>query len=67
MKEGIIIVKISKKEKDFLAAHGLSFGWEGELHHTDSRHRRTYYMSETQKAKQLLKNYRESITIKSEE
>lgn len=67
MKEGIKIVKISKKEKDFLEAHGLSFGWEGELHHTVSRHRRTYYMSETQKAKQLLKNYRELITIKSEE
>lgn len=66
MEEGIIIVKISKKEKDFLEANGLCFGWEGELHHTVARHRRTYYMSETQKAKELLTNYRKSITEYSE-
>lgn len=67
MKEGIEIIRISKKEKNYLEAHGLQFGWEGELHHTVARHRRTYYMSETQKAKELLKKYRESITEYSEE
>ena len=58
-----IIVLITKAEKDYLVAHGVKFGYAG-ISHTDSRHRRTYYMCENDDNKKLLSEYRKERIVK---
>lgn len=62
-KKVFTIIRISRKEKDYLAANGVCQGPGGDIHHTVARHRRTYYMTESENAENLLSQYRRSITI----
>ncbi|RHS68148.1 hypothetical protein DW954_02080 [Clostridium sp. AM45-5] len=58
----IIIIKINKKEMKYLECKGVSFTENG-ISHTDSRHRRTYYLTESVKNMKLHKEYLEAITV----
>ena len=62
-KKVLTIIRISRKEKDYLAANGVCQGPGGDIHHTVARHRRTYYMTESENAENLLSQYRRSVTI----
>ena len=59
--EWIKIVKISKQEMIYLQNHGICFGENGIIH-TTARHRRTYYLTESNKCMQLLNDYQRKIS-----
>lgn len=56
------IVKISKKEMEYLVSKGLKFGNGGDLHKTISNVK-TYYLTETKYAMKLLNEYRKSRIV----
>ena len=58
------IVKISKKEMEYLVSKGLKFGTnsEGDLHKTISNVK-TYYLTESKYAMRLLNEYRKSRIV----
>ena len=59
-KEEIILVRITKKEMEYLESNGCI--WEDELHHTIGKgKKKTYYATESRKILNLLSNYRKSI------
>lgn len=52
------MVRISKKEMEYLTkVKGVNFGYNG-ISHTVARHRRTYYLTESKKNMRYLKQYR---------
>lgn len=65
MKEGFIIIKITKNEKDYLLTQGFSWGTnrsEGIIHRTFSKgKKKTYYMTESPEAMKAIKEYRKNI------
>lgn len=63
MKGMLVIVLISKEEKDYLLSKGVKWGYGG-ISHTDSRHRRKYYLAESEFNMPLLKNYRKNCIVK---
>lgn len=65
MKEGIIIVKITKTEAKFLSNSGVKFK-DGGISKTNSCHRKrhTYYLCENKKNMSLLNQFRRNIVIK---
>ena len=62
-KKWIKIIKISKSEMEYLAKNGVRFGENGIIH-TVARHRRTYYLTESEKCLNLLKDYRSKVKVK---
>lgn len=48
---------------EYLAKNGVRFGENGILH-TVARHRRTYYLTESEKCLNLLKDYRSKVKVK---
>lgn len=62
-KEGIIIIQITKNEKNFLISNGVGFGENGIVIRKP-RHRRVYYVVENAKIKKLLADYNKMILIK---
>ena len=56
----IFVIKINKKEVDYLLSQGFNF--PDHLHKTHSGHP-TYYVTEN-KAYEALKKYRESMLVK---
>lgn len=48
---------------EYLVSNGVNFG-EGGISHTDSRHRRTYYLTESSKNMKLHTEYENMIGIK---
>jgi hypothetical protein len=55
----IKIVKISKLEMEYLIKNGIKFGENG-MCYTTSRHRRNYYLTESNKNMSLLNEYRKN-------
>ena len=54
-----ILVKITKKEMEYLKSNGCV--WEDELHHTIGKgKKKTYYATESRKILNLLSNYRKN-------
>lgn len=51
------LIKITKQEMLYLQGKGIQFGENG-ITHTSSRHRRTYYLTESRKCMMLLNEYR---------
>ena len=63
MKGMLVIVLISKEEKDYLLSKGVNWGYGG-ISYTDSRHRRKYYLAESGFNMRLLRNYRKNCIVK---
>lgn len=63
MKGMLVILLISKEEKDYLLSKDVKWGYGG-ISHTDSRHRRKYYLAESEDNMHLLKNYRKNCIVK---
>lgn len=51
------MVKISRNEMLYMQSHGVPFGENG-ISHTNGNHRRSYYVTETQRCMWLLNDYR---------
>lgn len=62
-KEGIFIILITKQESLELQKLGHRFGSDGSLHHTYSRKRKKYYLTESRKAIADLDRVRKSHII----
>ena len=58
-KKGNLLIRISKREKDYLVKNGVRFGENG-IFHTIARHRRTYYLTESKRNLKLLKKYHDA-------
>ena len=58
----VIIIKIDKNEMEYFRRNGVNIGENG-VSHTNSRHRRTYYLAESKKNMSLHKKYQEMITV----
>jgi len=64
MKEGFIIVKISRQEVKYLLSKGLKFGTngiDGAIHASFSK-RRTYYLTENPANLKLLNGYKKRVS-----
>lgn len=57
------LIKITKDEMEYLCSSGVKFGEYG-ISHTNSCHRRTYYLTESGKNLALLDKYRKSKMVK---
>ena len=55
-KEGFIIIKISKQEKDYLIANGIGYGENGIK--SSSSHHKSWYVTESKRCMYLLDKYR---------
>lgn len=55
------MIRISKREMEFLTKEkGVRFGENG-IFHTVARHRRTYYLTESKKNLKYLKQYHDQL------
>ena len=55
-KEGFIIIKISKQEKDYLIANGIGYGENGIK--STSTHHKSWRVTESKRCMYLLREYR---------
>ena len=55
-KEGLIIIKISKQEKDYLIANGIGYGENGIK--SSSTHHKSWRVTESKRCMYLLREYR---------
>lgn len=55
-KEGFVIIKISKQEKDYLIANGIGYGENGIK--STSTHHKSWRVTESKRCMYLLREYR---------